>query len=245
MKRIITSLVLENEKCIKPFQFGIGKYIGDPINIVRILNDQGCSELNIFDRSTKINFELLKRISKMSLIPIAYGGKYKKLDEIREIFKIGYEKVIFSSDLINNTDLIRSTINEFGSSSVVIIINYKYIYNKPKYFINRGTKMIKISFEKIILLALSINPSEIILQNIDRESSFEGLDKSILSYYPKDSKLPLVISGGCNSKEEAIDVLKNTEVNGIAIGSLFCLFGKYKTPLVNHQFNLWNNNDIM
>jgi cyclase len=244
MKRIITSLVIDKGKCIKPYKFANPVYLGDPVNIVRILNDQGCGEITLFDKSGEIDFNLLKRISRMSLVPIAYGGKYNEFDEIKKLFKIGFEKVIFSSSILYSQDLINKTIKNYGASSVVLILNYKIINNEHKWVINHGTNLQDIDFGDLVEICININPSEIILQNTDKESSFEGIDTSVLKYFTK-SNIPLVLSGGCKSKSEIINLINHFSISGVAVGSLFSLFGTYKTPLTNHQFNIWDLDGAM
>ena len=123
----------------------------------------------------------------MSLVPIAYGGKYNEFDEIKKLFKIGFEKVIFSSSILYSQDLINKTIKNYGASSVVLILNYKIINNEHKWVINHGTNLQDIDFGDLVEICININPSEIILQNTDKESSFEGIDTSVLKYFTKMS----------------------------------------------------------
>tara|TARA_B100001564_G_C20640809_1_gene672038 strand:+ start:350 stop:1084 length:735 start_codon:yes stop_codon:yes gene_type:complete len=242
MKRIITSLVIDKGKCIKPHKFDNPIYLGDPVNIVRILNDQGCGEIALFDKSGKIDFDLLSRISRMSLVPIAYGGRYKSFEEIKKLFKIGFEKIIFSSSILYSKNLIDETIKKYGASSVILIINYKIIKNEYKWVTNHARTIQEINFKNLLKICFSISPSELILQNVDRESSYEGIDTSVLKYF-SDNNIPIVLSGGCSSKDEVVKIQNNLLIDGIAVGSLFSLFGEYKTPLTNHLFNVWELND--
>ena len=76
--RIIPTLLLQDNRLIKTVNFSDPKYIGDPINAVKIFNEKAVDELAIFDISATAsgrepNFELIERIAQVCRMPLCYG----------------------------------------------------------------------------------------------------------------------------------------------------------------------------
>ena len=120
--RIIPVLLIDNQDLVKTVQFKSPTYLGDPINAVKIFNIKGIDELSILDiGATKNNlepdFDLLKDIASQAFMPLSYGGGIKNIEQIKQLFKIGYEKVVINSTFFSNPDLITEAANYAGSQS--------------------------------------------------------------------------------------------------------------------------------
>ena len=146
-KRIIVSLLIDNGDLVKGTKFKNHKYIGDPVNTVRIFNDKEVDELIILDKSASINginYELINKITDEAFVPLSYGGGITTIEEIQKILSIGCEKIILNSVIFRNMDLIKDAGNLFGSQSVVLKIDVKKINNQYFIFVNNGTENINI-----------------------------------------------------------------------------------------------------
>ena len=122
--RIIPTLLLKDKKFVKTFQFKNPIYLGDPINICRIFNDKLVDELSILNisdnKKSEIDFDYLQLLFSECFLPISYGGKIKNLNQVRNVFKSGADKIIFSSNLYYNKSLVAKTVEDWVKVLLVV-----------------------------------------------------------------------------------------------------------------------------
>jgi cyclase len=206
--RVIPVLLLQNGGLVKTYKFKQPKYVGDPINAVKIFNEKEVDELLLLDITCSINqiepdYKLIHEIVSEAFMPIGYGGGIKTVDQSKKIFDLGIEKIILNTSLQTNPDLVSQISSIYGSSSVVVNIDYKKnIFGKQKVFFKSGT--IKSEFNPIdwALKLQDAGAGEIIFNNIDREGTYSGYDIELLSNLNNKIKVPVVISGGASSLED-------------------------------------------
>ena len=237
--RTIISLLLSYEGFIKTISFKNRKYIGDPINTLRLLNDQEAEEIVILDIDKKfdkknIDFEYLKKITPECFSPMSYGGGIKNLNDVRNILKCGFEKIVFCENIFINPELVRSSINEAGSQSVVACI--EYFSENQKLNIKNGfdKKFEKFNLHDICKYCEDLGVGEIILQSRDKDGTFSGLDFNIYDKLSKEIKIPLILSGGCNGLED-IRLAREKNLIGIAASSTFIFTGNLNAVLINYH----------
>ncbi len=237
--RTIISLLLSYEGFIKTISFKNRKYIGDPINTLRLLNDQEAEEIVILDIDKKfdkknIDFEYLKKITSECFSPMSYGGGIKNLNDVRNILKCGFEKIVFCENIFINPELVRSSINEAGSQSVVACI--EYFSENQKLNIKNGfdKKFEKFNLQDICKYCEDLGVGEIILQSRDKDGTFSGLDFNIYDKLSKEIKIPLILSGGCNGLED-IRLAREKNLIGIAASSTFIFTGNLNAVLINYH----------
>ena len=130
LPRIIPILLIKDKGLVKTKKFKSPKYIGDPINSVRIFNEKEVDEIIILDieasKEEKIpDFCLLEDIAAEAFMPLGYGGGIKTLEQVKKIFELGFEKVIINSSAFENYKLIEDSAEIFGSQSIVGCIDIK------------------------------------------------------------------------------------------------------------------------
>ena len=224
---------------LKQFLFKNRKYIGDPINTLRLLNDQEAEEIVILDIDKKfdkknIDFEYLKKITSECFSPMSYGGGIKNLNDVRNILKCGFEKIVFCENIFINPELVKSSINEAGSQSVVACI--EYFSENQKLNIKNGfdKKFEKFNLQDICKYCEDLGVGEIILQSRDKDGTFSGLDFNIYDKLSKEIKIPLILSGGCNGLED-IRLAREKKLIGIAASSTFIFTGNLNAVLINYH----------
>ncbi len=237
--RTIISLLLSYEGFIKTISFKNRKYIGDPINTLRLLNDQEAEEIIILDIDKKfdkknIDFEYLKKITSECFSPMSYGGGIKNLNDVRNILKCGFEKIVFCENIFINPNLVRSSINEAGSQSVVACIEYFSENQKPNIKNGFHKKFEKFNLQDICKYCEDLGVGEIILQSRDKDGTFSGLDFNIYDKLSKEIKIPLILSGGCNGLED-IRLAREKNLIGIAASSTFIFTGNLNAVLINYH----------
>lgn len=225
--RIIPVLLIKGNGLYKTVKFKKPNYIGDPINAVKIFNDKEVDELLILDitaskDSKEPRYDYLKDICSEAFMPLGYGGGINSFDMASKLFNLGFEKVIINSTLYNdNFKLITEVASTFGAQSVVVSIDYMkglFSGNKPHYF--SGTKSNSIKIEDLAKKCEDNGAGEIILNSIDRDGTFAGLDLDAVKLVSKAVTIPLVACGGLNSLSNAYDAVKSG-ASAIAAGSFF------------------------
>lgn len=235
--RIIPCLTITNNDLVKTIQFKNPRYIGDPVNSVKIFNDKGVDELCILDitaskENKEPNYQLLQEIANEAFMPLSYGGGLKNLDQVKKIIKMGYEKVVFNTSFINNPDLIKETVEYLGSSGVVISIDVKKnVFGKYNVYINDGSQEIKKSLSEVIKQVEELNAGEIIINSITNDGMMEGYDLNLIKLVSESINVPVIAIGGAkdvNDLKKAIDV----GAHAVAASSMFIYYGKQKAVLI-------------
>ncbi len=224
-QRILPALLLDGGGLYKTVRFKSPKYIGDPINTVKIFNAKFADELCILDigasAKNRINYDLIGDIVSEAFMPITYGGGIKTLSDVESLFSLGVDKVAISGAAFVNPNLVKEAVNIYGTQSIITVIDYKKTFFKGyKVYVNRGNT--NTSFDPIAycLLMQDLGVGEIILQSIDRDGTFTGYDLALLSKASSILNIPITALGGASSYND-INELFNINVSGAAAGSLF------------------------
>lgn len=236
--RIIPVLTLREEYLVKTTKFKKDKYIGDPINAVRIFNDKEVDELIIIDmdatKNKRINFPLLKKIANESFMPLGYAGGVKTIKDIQELFSIGFEKVGINNNNIESMNLIKEASKKFGSQSIIAIADIKKnIFGKNKiynYIKKRTTNDQPIEFIKRLEQE---GAGEIIIQFVDKDGTMQGYDIENIEEITKQITVPIVVLGGAKTEQD-IDKAIQAGASAAAAGSMFVFYGPHKAVLINY-----------
>jgi cyclase len=239
--RIIPALLLDGEGLVKTIEFKDPRYIGDPLNAVKLFNEKEADELVILDINASIHknepkYELIEKIANECRMPMSYGGGIKTFDQASKIFKFGVEKIIVSSLFFENLIQINKMAKVFGNQSVVICLDVKkskFSFEYGVYF-NRGKNKAKYSLIECIQLAQESGAGEIIFNFIDRDGRMEGIDHETILSWKKICKVPITILGGIGSLDDIQKAISKLGIIGIACGSLFVYKGKHKAVLINY-----------
>lgn len=239
--RIIPILLVHNKGLVKTVGFENPKYVGDPLNAVKIFNEKEVDELVLLDIDatvcgTRPNFEMIKNIASECRMPLCYGGGVKSVEDAKKIISLGAEKVALSSAAISNPELISDISNAVGVQSVVVVLDFKKVGfpKKHKVFIKNGLLNTKRSPLELASLFEQKGAGEIILNSIDNDGMMKGYDEELLDLVRKKVSLPLTILGGAGSSKDLKRVISRFGVIGAAAGSLFVFKGKYKAVLINY-----------
>lgn len=234
-------MLIKGDGLVKTTKFSKPKYVGDPINAVRIFNDKKVDELMLLDISSKakgftINFPLLKKIASQARMPLCYGGGVNTVMDVMALVSIGFEKVSFSSEAVKNPDILRDSAEAVGSQSVVLTLDVKRNQWTGKYEIYtcNGSKKESISLEKMIEKAEEYCIGELIINSIDRDGTMTGYDLELAAKVRSIFSGPLTILGGAGSVYDFTVLESAIGICGAAAGSLFVFKGKYRAVLISY-----------
>jgi len=238
--RITPCLLIRNNGLVKTVKFKPFKYIGDPINAVKIFNEKEADELIVLDidassKDLEPNFPLIKKLAAECQMPLCYGGGIKTLEHATRIIKLGVEKVAISSAFIENSNLLIEIITEIGSQSGVVILDVKKtIFGKYEVYVNNGNTNTGQSPIVLAQKAEKFGAGEVIINSIDNDGVMGGYDLTLASKVRKAVDIPISFLGGAGNLKHMGDLIKLCGVVGVAAGSFFVFKGSLSAVLINY-----------
>lgn len=224
--RVMPCLLIKDRGLVKTIKFREPQYVGDPINAVRIFNQKEVDELILLDiNSTTLNkniqFDLIEKITSECFMPLCYGGGVRTLDDFQKLFYMGVEKVSISSLLFINPGLVKKAISIYGSQSLVVTLDIRKSWLSGKYHVytHSARTKIKKSLLEVVDLATSLGVGEIIVNSIDRDGTWGGLDLGLVKLVAEHVTVPVVALGGAG-KLEHIKQVVDAGASAVGIGSM-------------------------
>ncbi|MFC4209924.1 AglZ/HisF2 family acetamidino modification protein [Pedobacter lithocola] len=250
--RIIPSLLIHDNGLVKTVNFKNPKYVGDPINAVKIFNEKEVDELVVFDIDATVNnaepnYNLIEKLAVQSRMPLCYGGGVKTVEQAQRIFSLGVEKIAFSSAVLETPELIMEVSERVGNQSVIVVLDIKKkLLGGYEIYTHNGKKSAGVDPFKFIEQAQKLGAGEIIINSIDKDGVMKGFDFSLLDKLRKQISVPMTVLGGAGSLADLKEVIDRYGVIGVAAGSLFVFKGVYKAVLINYpskedKMNLFKN----
>lgn len=237
--RVIPCLLLRDRGLVKTWRFGKDRYLGDPLNAVRIFNEKEVDEIVFLDidasrRSKGPDFDMISRIASECFMPFAYGGGITSLDEAGQILALGAEKIVLTTSALNRPDLISQVARKFGSQSVVGGIDVKRDWaGKWKIYNHAAERLGVLDPMELAKRLESSGAGEIFLQNVDRDGTMSGLEKELIAAVSRSVNIPIIACGGAANLEDLKAGIA-FGASAVAAGSLFVFYGKHKAVLLNY-----------
>lgn len=241
--RIIASLLIQDNGLVKTTKFKESRYLGDPMNAVRIFNEKEVDELAVFDISATVNgkgpnFKMIENFAEECRMPLCYGGGITKVEEAQRIFSLGVEKIALSAAAFKNPELITELSNKVGAQSVVVVLDVKKKFlGGYDVYTHNGTKSIGKNPFELIQKFQELGAGEIVINNIDEDGMMKGYDLSLVEKARKSTTLPMTVLGGAGSLEDIGKLIEKFGIIGAAAGSRFVYKGKLKGVLINYPNN--------
>lgn len=239
MPRIIPCLLLKNKGLVKTIKFKDPKYVGDPINAIRIFNEKEVDELIFLDieASAKNNsppFAMIGEIASECFMPVCYGGGIKKIEDIKKILNLGIEKVSISSYAVENPYFVKEASDIFGSQSIVVCIDVKKnIFGKYEVVTYNGKEKTGLEPLSHGLKMVEMGAGELLINSVDRDGTMAGYDLQLIKTIAENVNVPVIACGGAGNLNDIGDVIKKAHVSSGAAGSLFVFYGKHRAVLIN------------
>ena len=238
--RIIPCLLLKNSGLVKTINFKNPKYVGDPLNTVRIFNEKEVDELIFLDidaspKNTEPNYKLLAEIANECFMPLAYGGGIKTFEQAQRIFNIGIEKVAINTASYSNLNLISQIAKVYGIQAVIGVIDVKKnLFGKNQLVSNSANTKHKLAIEDWIKKLEDAGIGELLITSVDSEGTWKGLDLELIKLVTSISKVPVIAHGGVGNEQHIIDGIKIGKANAVAIGSFLVYQKQGMGVLINY-----------
>ncbi|GFE82022.1 putative imidazole glycerol phosphate synthase subunit hisF2 [Steroidobacter agaridevorans] len=238
--RVIPCLLLRGQGLVKTTRFKEPKYVGDPINAIRIFNDKEVDELVVLDitatrEGRAPNFERIEEFASECFMPLAYGGGLRTVDEARRLLKLGVEKVIFNAGAWRSPEVLRQASKEFGAQAVVASIDvrrkllgrYEVVVDSA----NVGTGVDPVTYAKQME---DLGVGEILLTAVDRDGTMKGYDLDLLSRVSRAVSVPVIASGGAGSLADFRAAVTEGGASAVAAGAMFVFYGPHRAVLITY-----------
>ncbi len=239
--RIIPCLLVKNQGLVKTIQFDNPKYVGDPINAVKIFNEKEADELIVLDISATIekrepDYDMIGQLAEECRMPLCYGGGVSSSDQVLRIVQLGVEKVAISSAAVENPHLVMEAADRVGNQSVVFVLDVKknIITRKYEVWTKNGHKKTGKCPIELSQQMEKKGAGEILINSIDNDGLMKGYDFSIVELIKKKIGVPLTILGGAGSPNDLRELIGRYGPIGAAAGSLFVFKGAYRAVLINY-----------
>ncbi len=238
--RVIPVLLLQGGGLVKGVQFKNHKYVGDPINAVKIFNDKEVDELVFLDISATFenrepDYKLIKDIASEAFMPFGYGGGISSVNQIEKLFSLGVEKIIINSQAFINPSFIKDAASVSGSQSVVVSIDVKKsMFGQYEVYINNGKKRTNTDPVDYAKKMQDLGAGELIVSSINREGTAKGYDLELLKLVLESVLIPVVGLGGAGTLHHLANAKNHTSVSGLAAGDLFVFYGRHKAVLITY-----------
>lgn len=239
--RIIPCLLVHDKGLVKTVNFSNPKYVGDPINAVRIFNEKEVDELIVLDIDATVenrepDYQMIKNLAAECRMPFCYGGGVKNVLQAKKIINLGAEKVALSSAAIENPNLVKNIATALGNQSVVVVMDIKKqgLLKKYRLFTHNGKKKVSADFIQFAKLMEANGAGEIVVNSIDKEGTMKGFDFDLIDKFRNAISIPITIMGGAGSIDDIGKVINRHGIIGVAAGSLFVFKGIYRAVLINY-----------
>lgn len=231
---------------VKTLKFSVedGKYVGDPINAVKIFNEKNVDEIMVIDIDATVegyepDYEMIKNVATECRMPLCYGGGVKTVEQVRKIIKLGAEKVAVSSAALENISLLNEMSEAVGAQSVVLVLDVakkKSLFGGTHYeiFIHNGRRKTGKRLYDFLEEIKNISYGELVINNIDLDGMMTGYDMDMCDKVRELTDVPLTFLGGAGSYMDLKKLVSRFKIIGAAAGSIFVFKGKYKAVLIQY-----------
>lgn len=238
--RIIPCLLVHNKGLVKTVKFKDPKYVGDPLNAVKIFNEKEADELMVLDIDATVekrepDYKMIENLAAECRMPLCYGGGIKTAQQAQRIFNLGVEKIALSSAVIDNPTLVTEIAGQVGAQSVVVVLDIKKkMFGGYVNYIENGKKKTKIDLTKFIIQLQDMGVGEIVINSIDDDGVMKGYNFELIDTIKPLINVPLTVLGGAGTADDLAKLIKTYGIIGTAAGSLFVFKGKYRAVLINY-----------
>lgn len=239
--RIIPCLLIKDKGLVKTINFKSPKYVGDPINAVRIFNEKEVDELVVLDIDATLerrepDYKIIEHLAAECRMPLCYGGGVNSSAQVERIIGLGVEKVALSSAVLENPEIVSGAAEQVGNQSVVVVLDVKKQLIGGGYEIwthngKKNTGKCPIEFAQKLE---NLGAGEIVVNSIDNDGIMKGYDIALVEKIRKAISLPMTILGGAGSLRDIGQLINKYGAIGAAAGSLFVFKGVYRAVLINY-----------
>ncbi len=238
--RVIPVLLLRRRGLVKTVGFRRPKYVGDPINVVRIFNEKEVDELLLTEivatkDGKEPDYELLEQIASEAFMPVGYGGSVRSVAQAKRILRLGIEKIAINTAAFERPEIVRELSGELGAQCVVASVDVKRTWRgRYEVFSHAGKKVPIADPLRWIERLVQLGAGEILLNAVDRDGTMKGYDHELLALLRGRFDVPIIASGGAASASDMATAVRTGGLSALGVGARFIYEGPYRAVLVSY-----------
>ena len=237
--RVIPCLLLSEGGLVKTLKFADPKYVGDPINAIRIFNEKEVDELLVLDivaskTGREPDYDLIEQFAGECFMPLAYGGGIRDVEQVKRLFALGVEKVAVQTSALESLDLVAAISSRYGRQSVVVSLDIKKtLFGQPRLFSSATGKTLDRDWLAFLREAVAAGAGEILVNAVDRDGTLGGMDLPLIATAAAACPIPLIASGGVGSLAD-IKAAVDAGASAVAAGAFFVYHGPHRAVLITY-----------
>lgn len=241
--RIIPCLLVHQGGLVKTVKFKAPRYVGDPINAVKIFNEKACDELVVLDIDATVDdvepdYQMIGRLAAECRMPLCYGGGVKTPDQADRIIGLGVEKVALSSAAVTNPALVGEIARRIGQQSIVVVIDIRPkagLFSKSYEVVTHNAgRVLPVDPFKLAEEMQSAGAGEIVINAVDRDGTYSGYNLALARCMKERLHVPMTVLGGAGSLADVEQLIAQNGLVGACAGSIFVFKGGLKAVLINY-----------
>ena len=236
--RVIPALLLHHDGLVKTRQFKDPKYVGDPLNAIRIFNEKEVDELLLLDiaasrQGSEPNYDLIESFATECFMPFCYGGGIKRMDQVERLFRLGVEKVSLQTATRSDLELVTRVAERYGSQAVVGAVGIKTDWKGARQLYWSVDGSTQRDWRAHVAALVSAGVGEILLNSVDRDGMMGGMDLKLIREATADLPVPLVALGGVGSLDHIREAVE-AGASAVAAGAFFVFHGRHRAVLITY-----------
>jgi len=224
---------------VKTRRFKDAKYVGDPVNAIRIFNEKEVDELMVLDivaskEGMEPDYRMIGQFAGECFMPLCYGGGIRTLDQAKRVFDLGVEKVCLQSAVLDSPSIVSEISGVFGSQSVVVSVDVKRDwFKRPRLYQSRSGRTVDRNWLEFLLAAVDAGAGEVVLNAVDRDGEMGGYDLELIRQAAEAVSVPLIALGGAATLEHFRRAV-TAGASAVAAGAMFVFQGPHRAVLISY-----------
>jgi cyclase len=237
--RLIPCLLLANRGLVKTHKFANPKYVGDPINAIRIFNDKEVDELLVIDieasrQRREPSFDQVEEFAGECFMPLCYGGGITSVEQVKRLFSIGVEKVSIQTSALADLRLVSEVADRYGRQAVVVAIDVKKnLLGQHKLYTAAERKTLSRGWMDFLKASVDAGAGEILLNAVDKDGTMSGMDLPLIEAAAAACSVPLIAMGGAGSLPDIKGAIR-AGASAVAAGAFFVFHGPHRAVLITY-----------
>ena len=225
--RIIPRIDIKGPNLLKPIQFDGQRVLGHPKRFADIYCKQYADELLIVDTVASLlqrpfQEDVIKKICQSVDIPVTICGGIRSIDDVRRALRAGADKVAINTFATKSPNIIKESVNEFGSQCIVGSIDYfSQEHGTHEVWTDGGRERTNLELFQWAKELENLGAGELLISNINNDGLGRGFDIENLKKLSSELRIPIIASCGAGSKEDFLKLINETEVSGLSAASVF------------------------
>jgi cyclase len=224
----------------KTTKFADPRYVGDPVNTVRLFSEKGADEIVLLDvgagpAGRPPDMATLSALAAEAFMPLAYGGGIGTVDQAQAVLDLGIEKVVLGRGAVESPELLAGIAERSGAQSVVACIDYasRSLGRGQRVVTRRGRERHDVDPVTQARRCVDAGAGEVLLQSVERDGTQAGYDLETIRAVSDAVPVPVIACGGAGSLEDLQQAVA-AGASAVAVGSMFTFHGRHRAVLITY-----------